>query len=68
MKEEPETPKKTAIPGLKPQITRFKAIEGISQEEGEEFIAEIRRMRREDLERESPRFLRLRRPKMVLIK
>jgi hypothetical protein len=50
------------IPGLKPPITKFKSIEGISQEEGEDFIELIRRMRREDLYREPRReSLRLRR-------
>jgi hypothetical protein len=53
---------------LLPTIDRLKTCDDISQEEVDEFIAFIRRMRREDLERESPRFLRLRRPKMVLVK
>jgi hypothetical protein len=43
------------IPGLKPPITKFKSIEGISQEEGEAFIEMIRRMRREGIEREPSR-------------
>ena len=43
------------IPGLKPPITKFKSVDDISQEEGDAFIEMIREMRREGIERESPR-------------
>ncbi len=43
------------IPGLKPPITKFKAIEDISQEEVDAFIELVRKWRHEGIENESPR-------------